>query len=151
MNAELWSDHAVKERFIAIPGNGRIGFDDNVYPEPPPAAPADPAVVTPVPASAVVSRAVTPAVVKTRPTLRVRPKLGGKARVGKKLTCTRGTWNGKPTAYVFTWRRDGKTVIAHGSSYTVRKADLGHAVRCDVTARNAKGASTATAGGLRVR
>ena len=40
VNAELWSDHAVKERFIAIPGNGKIGFDENVYPEPPPGAPA---------------------------------------------------------------------------------------------------------------
>lgn len=40
VNAELWSDHAVKERFIAIPGEGKIGFDEIVYPEPPPGAPA---------------------------------------------------------------------------------------------------------------
>lgn len=40
VNSELWSDHAVKERFIAIPGNGKIGFDEIVYPEPPPGAPA---------------------------------------------------------------------------------------------------------------
>lgn len=40
VNAELWSDHAVKERFIAIPGAGKIGFDEIVYPEPPPGAPA---------------------------------------------------------------------------------------------------------------
>lgn len=39
VNAELWSDHAVKERFIAIPGKGQIGFDEIVYPEPPPGAP----------------------------------------------------------------------------------------------------------------
>lgn len=40
VNAELWSDHAVKERFIAIPGDGKIGFDEITYPEPPPGAPA---------------------------------------------------------------------------------------------------------------
>ncbi|WP_254511757.1 PQQ-dependent sugar dehydrogenase [Anatilimnocola floriformis] len=40
VNAELWSDHAVKQRFIAIPGNGQVGFDQNVYPEGPPGAPA---------------------------------------------------------------------------------------------------------------
>ena len=28
VNAQLWGDHASKERFIAIPGNGQIGFDE---------------------------------------------------------------------------------------------------------------------------
>ncbi len=28
VNAQLWGDHAYKERFIAIPGNGQIGFDE---------------------------------------------------------------------------------------------------------------------------
>ncbi len=40
VNAQLWSDGAAKERFIAIPGAGRIGFDEIVYPQPPPGAPA---------------------------------------------------------------------------------------------------------------
>jgi uncharacterized repeat protein (TIGR03806 family) len=39
VNAQLWSDHAVKERFIAIPGNGRIGVDEITYPQPSPGAP----------------------------------------------------------------------------------------------------------------
>lgn len=39
MNAELWSDHAVKDRFIAIPGEGKIGFDEITYPQPSPGAP----------------------------------------------------------------------------------------------------------------
>jgi uncharacterized repeat protein (TIGR03806 family) len=39
VNAQLWSDHAVKERFIAIPGDGQIGFDEITYPQPSPGAP----------------------------------------------------------------------------------------------------------------
>ncbi len=39
VNAQLWGDHAVKERFIAIPGDGQIGFDEITYPQPSPGAP----------------------------------------------------------------------------------------------------------------
>ena len=39
VNAQLWGDHAWKERFLAIPGNGQIGFDEITYPQPSPGAP----------------------------------------------------------------------------------------------------------------
>jgi len=39
VNAQLWGDHASKERFIAIPGMGQIGFDEIEYPQPSPGAP----------------------------------------------------------------------------------------------------------------
>lgn len=39
VNAQLWGDHAEKERFLAIPGNGQIGFDEITYPQPSPGAP----------------------------------------------------------------------------------------------------------------
>ena len=39
VNSELWSDHAVKDRFIAIPGEGKIGLDEITYPQPSPGAP----------------------------------------------------------------------------------------------------------------
>ena len=39
VNAQLWGDHAVKERFLAIPGDGQIGFDEITYPQPSPGAP----------------------------------------------------------------------------------------------------------------
>jgi uncharacterized repeat protein (TIGR03806 family) len=39
VNAQLWGDHALKERFLAIPGDGQIGFDDITYPQPSPGAP----------------------------------------------------------------------------------------------------------------
>jgi uncharacterized repeat protein (TIGR03806 family) len=39
VNAQLWGDHAWKERFIAIPDDGKIGFDEITYPQPSPGAP----------------------------------------------------------------------------------------------------------------
>jgi uncharacterized repeat protein (TIGR03806 family) len=39
VNAELWSDGAFKERFLAIPGDGKIEFDTVTYPQPAPGAP----------------------------------------------------------------------------------------------------------------
>lgn len=36
VNAELWSDGAVKDRWIAIPGDGKIEYDTVVYPQPAP-------------------------------------------------------------------------------------------------------------------
>jgi uncharacterized repeat protein (TIGR03806 family) len=38
VNAELWSDGATKERFIAIPGNGKIEYETVTYPQPAPGA-----------------------------------------------------------------------------------------------------------------
>ncbi len=34
VNAELWSDHAVKERFLALPGTTQIEFETVEYPQP---------------------------------------------------------------------------------------------------------------------
>ncbi len=39
VNAELWSDHAVKDRFLAVPGTAQIEFDTVEYPQPAPGAP----------------------------------------------------------------------------------------------------------------
>jgi uncharacterized repeat protein (TIGR03806 family) len=39
VNAQLWGDYAEKERFLAIPGDGQIGFDEITYPQPSPGAP----------------------------------------------------------------------------------------------------------------
>jgi uncharacterized repeat protein (TIGR03806 family) len=39
VNAQLWGDHTTKERFLAIPGDGKIGFDEITYPQPSPGAP----------------------------------------------------------------------------------------------------------------
>ncbi len=39
VNSELWSDAAVKERWIAIPGDSQVEFDTVEYPQPAPGAP----------------------------------------------------------------------------------------------------------------
>jgi uncharacterized repeat protein (TIGR03806 family) len=38
VNAELWSDGAIKERFMAIPGDAKIDYDAMTYPQPAPGA-----------------------------------------------------------------------------------------------------------------
>ena len=38
VNAELWSDGAVKDRFMAIPGNAKIDYEAMTYPQPAPGA-----------------------------------------------------------------------------------------------------------------
>ncbi|MCI0641594.1 MAG: PQQ-dependent sugar dehydrogenase [Gemmataceae bacterium] len=36
VNSQLWGDHAVKDRYLGIPGEGQIGFDEITYPQPSP-------------------------------------------------------------------------------------------------------------------
>jgi hypothetical protein len=88
--------------------------------------------------------------VTVRPALRTHPVLGGRALAGRTLTCSRGNWSGSPTGYVLTWRRDGKAIVGHGSTYRVGAPDRGHTIRCYVTARNAKGSTTAASGAVHV-
>ena len=39
VNAALWSDHAAKERYIALPGLSQIEYDTVIYPQPAPGVP----------------------------------------------------------------------------------------------------------------
>jgi uncharacterized repeat protein (TIGR03806 family) len=39
VNSQLWADHTTKERYLAIPGDGKIEFDAVEYPQPSPGAP----------------------------------------------------------------------------------------------------------------
>src|SRR4029077_3303801 len=36
VNAELWSDGAIKERFIALPGESKVEYETVTYPQPAP-------------------------------------------------------------------------------------------------------------------
>jgi uncharacterized repeat protein (TIGR03806 family) len=38
VNSELWSDGAIKERYLAIPGDGKIEYNTVIYPQPAPGA-----------------------------------------------------------------------------------------------------------------
>jgi len=70
--------------------------------------------------------------------LRAAPVVSGKAKVGKRLRASRGTWSPTPAAYSFTWLRNGKVVPGRtGSTYAVTKADRGKRIQVRVTVRKA--------------
>jgi uncharacterized repeat protein (TIGR03806 family) len=39
VNGQLWGDHTLKDRFLAVPNDYKIGFDEITYPQPSPGAP----------------------------------------------------------------------------------------------------------------
>jgi hypothetical protein len=78
------------------------------------------------------------------------PHISGRAKVGKKLTASSGSWSGAPRSYRFQWLRCN----AHGgscksigkatrSAYKLTKRDAKHRLRVRVTAVNAAGPSAA--------
>src|SRR6185436_15696179 len=88
------------------------------------------------------SAAVTPtAPAPAAPENTTLPSIPAAAETGDALVCAPGSWSGSPT-FAFAWLRDG-VQIATGSSYTVVAADVGHALRCRVTASNAGGDTNA--------
>jgi hypothetical protein len=89
--------------------------------------------------------------VLARPTVEQKPRIKGKARGGRRLKASPGTWSDSPTSFRYTWLRcnaPGKhcRTIRRGtrSTYRLRTADVGHRLRVRVTATNAAGQSTAT-------
>ena len=76
------------------------------------------------------------------------PSLTGATQEGSTLTVDRGSWTGtQPIRFDYTWQRCDAhgngcvTFIAHSGSttYTLGGADLGHTMRIEVTATNARG------------
>jgi hypothetical protein len=80
------------------------------------------------------------------------PVISGTPSPGQPLSCSTGTWTNSPTAYAYSWNRDGSAIPgAAGSSYTVQGADQGHTLTCTVTASNSAGpGSPATSAGVAV-
>ena len=79
------------------------------------------------------------------------PHISGRARVGKKLSGSHGTWTYAPTGYRYQWLRCN----SHGAScssihnathaaYRLASRDAGHRLRVRVTATNAAGSTVAT-------
>ena len=80
------------------------------------------------------------------PAASATPHISGRARVGKKLTASKGSWSGTPAAYRFQWLRCSaqggscKTIgKATKSAYKVTKKDAKHRLRVRVTAVNGAG------------
>lgn len=90
------------------------------------------------------------------PTNTSEPRIEGQARVGERLSATRGTWTGNPTVYRYQWLRcpetgggpDGSdcTVLpeATNDEYVVQQSDAGRRLRVRVSATNADGITAAT-------
>jgi hypothetical protein len=75
----------------------------------------------------------------------VAPAITGTTTVGSTLTVSNGTWSGSPTSYAYQWQRDGADIgSATNSTYVLVSGDLGHLIRCAVTATDAYGGATMT-------
>jgi len=74
------------------------------------------------------------------------PLISGAARAGHTLACAPGSWSGAPTAFAYSWLRDGGALAgASAATHLVTAADAGHALACAVTATNAGGVSASAA------
>jgi Carboxypeptidase regulatory-like domain len=80
------------------------------------------------------------------------PNIVGEAEVGAILTCAKGSWTGNPEpTFAYQWLREG-TPIAGATSrfYAVQTFDQAHALTCEVTASNFKGAVTVASAPLEI-
>jgi hypothetical protein len=91
------------------------------------------------------------AVVVAAPGSRKAPHVSGRARVGKKLSGSHGSWTNSPSGYRYRWLRcNGRgsscTTIGHAThpTYRLTTHDAGHRLRIRVTATNVAGSVTAT-------
>lgn len=64
-----------------------------------------------------------------------KPSISGTLKVGKRLTCARGTWSPTPSSYKYQWLR-GSTKLSNktASTYITVAADKGKLISCQVTA-----------------
>jgi hypothetical protein len=85
------------------------------------------------------------------PAVSVPPSIAGTAQLGQTLIASPGTWTGtQPITFAYQWLRCdangggcGNIGGANASSYLLASADVGHAIRVRVTAKNAFGATSA--------
>ena len=80
------------------------------------------------------------------PALKKAPRISGRARVGRRLSASKGLWTGPPSAYRFQWLRcnahGGGCASIHGathSKYRLTGRDARHRLRVRVTASNVAG------------
>ncbi|MEA2274938.1 MAG: hypothetical protein QOI98_3646 [Solirubrobacteraceae bacterium] len=100
---------------------------------------------------ATVTTVVSPAPVPAGPKATKAPRLTGSARVGKRLSCSAGTWTGTPRL-TYSWKRKGKAIKgSKKKTYTVRATDRRRKLTCSVTARNAGGTKTVTSKSIWVK
>jgi hypothetical protein len=88
------------------------------------------------------------------PVLANAPKVIGTPRVGRRVTCTVGSWTAQPPIRAYaakvSWKRGSRTV-GSGATRTVTRADVGRKLSCSVTVTNAVGSGRATSRGVTAR
>jgi len=66
------------------------------------------------------------------------------ATAGRTLTCEQGSWENSPTGHSYEWLHNGAAISgATSETYTLKEADQGMAVQCEVKASNAGGGAAA--------
>ena len=124
-------------RLDAQPGSGLLASSAAITV---PAAVVPPAPVVALPVNA------APQASPAAPVDASAPLISGSARAGGILACAPGSWSGAPTAFAYSWLRDGAALTgASVATHLVTAADAGHALACAVTAINAGGASAPAA------
>jgi hypothetical protein len=93
---------------------------------------------------------IAPATSSAAPKNTSAPTISGTPRVGQQLTANDGAWSGNPTSFAYQWQRCDADIVsctnavgATSKTYTLGLADLGYRMRVRVTAKNAKGSTTA--------
>jgi hypothetical protein len=76
----------------------------------------------------------------------VAPLITGTPIVGQVITCSDGTWSGTaPITYSYQWKNNGIDISGEVSNtYTVKPADYGDTLTCEVTATNVVGSASAS-------
>ena len=88
---------------------------------------------------------INAALVPDAPVNTVAPVASGTPAVGQTLSCSSGTWTGRPAPkYAYAWLRDGVPIAgATASTYTVQDADEGNGLTCRVSATNKSASAVA--------
>ena len=97
------------------------------------------------------SNSVGPVSPNAVPRNQTAPTVSGTPVVGGSLTANEGTWTNAPTSFSYQWQRCdasgnscGAVAGATSKTYAVSSDDFGDTLRVAVTARNARGSSSAT-------
>ena len=92
-----------------------------------------------------------PAAPAAKPVNVAKPSIGGRAVIGRRLSCSRGRWaSDTPMRFNVQWVRAGR-MVARGSRRRVAAGDVRRRLSCRVTATNAAGRATATSAAVRPR
>jgi hypothetical protein len=78
------------------------------------------------------------------------PAISGTPTVGNSLSCSPGSWSGKPPpTFTYQWLLDGAPIEGETESiYTAQKLDVAHTLSCQVTATNVVGTASAASVGV---